>query len=294
MSEPSGLYRPPPVDEADLSVGKVIQCTVVRYEEADGAYMVDIGADRLAKLSSKDVALKANASSPRDGGQGFEELQPGAVYEGQILSAGEAGVTVSLAEVQRAVAWRRIGQLLQADVTYSSTVLRVAPAGATVDVEGLPAFLPWSHWHLGNKTPRRRELIGMTLPVKLLEADRARGRLVVSHRRYVLQGRLDELRPGNLVDGVVTSVKPYGAVVCLADGLDGLLHISQVSQIYVKDMASVTPVGEKVRCVVIKVEPKDGSINLSTKMLEAKPGDMVRDTAAVRERAAKLDAISMS
>ena len=96
-----------------------------------------------------------------------------------------------------------------------------------------------------------------------------------------------------LIDGTVTSVRDYGAVVHLADGLDGLLHISQISQLYVPDLSKVLKVGERMRCVVIKVDPRDGSLNLSTKMLESKPGEMIKDRTAVLQRAMKVDAVDL-
>jgi len=204
-----------------------------------------------------------------------------------------AGVTVSLAAVHRNLAWRRVVQLQTADVTYDATVLRVGKAGATLDVESLPAFLPWSHWHLP-ENEQRVGLVGSTLQVKMLEVDRPRNRLVVSHRRYQLQKRLEQLRPGQLIDGVVSSVRPYGAVVTIADGLDGLLHISQVSNVFVRELSTVLSAGEKIRCVVIKVEMADGSVNLSTKMLEERAGELLKDRAALFERANAIETIALS
>ena len=69
-------------------------------------------------------------------------------------------------------------------------------------------------------------------------------------------------------------------------GLDALLHVSQISQAYVKDVAKVFAPGDAVTAVVIRVDPKDGVINLSTKMLEAKPGEMLRTKEACFARAA--------
>ena len=91
-------------------------------------------------------------------------------------------------------------------------------------------------------------------------------------------------------------MRAYGVVVRLdgggADegggggGLDALLHVSQISQAYVKDVAKVFAPGDAVTAVVIRVDPKDGVINLSTKMLEAKPGEMLRTKEACFARAA--------
>ena len=97
-----------------------------------------------------------------------------------------------------------------------------------------------------------------------------------------------------MIDGKVASVRPYGAVVTIADGLDGLLHISQVSNVFVRDIFAVLAAGDQIRCVVLKVDPSDGSVNLSTKMLEERAGDLLKDAAAVFERANTIDAIALS
>jgi small subunit ribosomal protein S1 len=212
------------VSEEDLKVGQVIPCTILAQTEAND-YTVDIGASRPALLPAVEVALDANATSPTNMGQGWAELLPGETYEAQVLRL-QPTVEVSLVQVHRGVAWARVDQLMTADVTYLGTVQRVGKTGATVEVEQLPAFLPWSHWHLP-RTQKRRNLVGRTLEVKFLEADRRRNRLVVSHRRFQLQERLEQLQPGALVDGTIDSIRPYGAIVTLAEGLDGLLHISQ-------------------------------------------------------------------
>ena len=88
-----------------------------------------------------------------------------------------------------------------------------------------------------------------------------------------------------MVSGKVTAMRDYGAVVALACGVDGLLHISQISSTYVKNVSDALSLGDEVRCVVIKVDEEDGSVSLSTKMLEAKPGEMLRNATAVFERA---------
>ena len=282
-----------PAKLEDPSVGQIVPCKIMEANE-QGGYRVDIGASSFALLPAQEVLLNANASvAPGENAQGTSVLPVGGVFEGQVLSTEGGEVTVSLAAVHRNLAWRRVVQLQAADATYVGKVLRVGKAGVTLDVEQLPAFVPWSHWHL----PQDEQcdgLVGSELKVKMLEVDRPRNRLVVSHRRFQLQERLEVLRPGQLIDGTIASVRPYGAVVTIADGLDGLLHISQVSNVFVRDIAAVLDVGEKIRCVVIKVDPADGSVNLSTKMLEEKAGDVLKDREAVFARANAIETIALS
>mmetsp|Transcript_34027 Transcript_34027/g.84802 ORF Transcript_34027/g.84802 Transcript_34027/m.84802 type:complete len:334 (-) Transcript_34027:461-1462(-) len=282
-----------PVPVADLLAGQVVPCKIVEAIQ-NGSYLVDIGANSLAMLPGHEIFLNPNASAnPSYDSSGGVTLEVGTIFEGQVLSMDDSNITVSLAAVHRNLAWSRAVQVQTCDATYIATVLRVGKAGARLDVEQLPAFLPWSHWHMP-KTAQNSSLIGMQLKVKILEIDRSRNRLVVSHRRFQVQDRADQLRPGQLINGTVSSIRPYGAVVNLGDGLDGLLHISQVSRVFIKSVSEVLMRGDSIRCVVIKVEVADGSINLSTKMLEERPGDMLKDKEAVFARANAIEAISLA
>jgi len=261
-----------------------VTCTVLGPAPASG-YFVDIGSAKPALLPAADVCLLPNVTKKgthSKPGQGWRELEAGDVYEGQIIGVSGDDINVSLACAQRSVAWRRVKQIEDEDVAYNATVLRVSEAGATVSVERLPAFVPWSHWHRPGETPEQlSSLIGSEIRVKFLEVDRQSKRLMASNRRVQLQERLAELAPGQVVSGTVTAIKDYGAVVRLSDdGLDGLLHISQISQGFVNNVSAILALGQEVRCVVIKVDARDGSVSLSTKRLEQRPGDMLAAAAA--------------
>jgi len=266
----------------------VVPCTVLNKLPA--GYAVDIGAARSAFVPRRHVALRPNITlGQRDVGQGWAELEEGSVLEAQVLSVSERGVNVSFARVQRSIAWQRVNTLATEDVTISATVLRMSDVGATLDVECLPAFLPWSHWQL-EPSKRVQELIGSQLEVKILEADRVRARLVVSHRRVKIEEALSSLEPGGIVEGVVSNVKPFGGVIKLPSGVEGLLHVSQISQGYVRNVSDILNVGDPVCCIVLNVDAVDGSLSLSTKMLESRPGEMVVNTTAVYERTAAKQA----
>lgn len=271
------MYKPPRPDA--LNVGQIVICTVLGPAPARG-YFVDIGSPQPALLPAAEVCLMPNATGR---GQGWRKLEPGEVYEGQIIAAEADAINVSLARAQRSVAWKRVQQLADEDVSLNATVLRLSDAGATVAIERLAGFVPWSHWHLPGGTPgvapeEPEALIGTELAVKFLEVEQQTNRLVASNRRVQLQQKIAELAPGQVVSGRVTAIKEYGAVVRLEEGgLDGLLHISQISQAYVRDVSAVFSVGDAVRCVVLKLDAVDGSVSLSTKRLEQRAGDMLRN-----------------
>ena len=279
----AAMYKPPP--PGALVEGKIVTCVVIgpAPEPVNYSYLVDIGMPQPALLPAGEVCLLPNATR----GQGYRKLEPGEVYEGQILGGfSDDAVNVSLARVQRSVAWKRVQQIEEEDVTYNATVLMLSDDGATVAVEQLPAFVPWSHWHLPGGTPGQPPaepdaLLGSELPVKFLEVDPQRRTLVASNRRVQLQSMIAELSPGMVVGGRVTALKGYGALVRLDEsGVDGLLHISQISQGYVRNVSAILAVGDAVRCVVLKVDADDGSVALSTKRLESRPGEMLNRSAA--------------
>jgi ribosomal protein S1 len=293
---PLDLYKPPSVSKANLKVGQVVSCVVLGKIKAENStrspgYSVDIGAEEPAFVPRGQVALRPNATVSREGKafpfirNGWAELPPGMVIEGQVIGVSDSGINISLARRASGVAWNRVEQLAAEDLTVTATVLQLSDAGATLDVEGMPAYLPWSHWALP-MSERSYLVHGTKLPVKFLEVDRERKRLVVSNRRVRLEGALAKIEPGGLVSGTIKDVKDFGAIVSLDEGFEGLLHVSQVSQLYVSSPRDCLAVGDKVRCVVIRVDAEDGAIALSTKMLEDKPGEMMKDPQAVYARAA--------
>lgn len=178
----AATYKPPP--PGALVEGKIVTCVVIgpAPEPVNYSYLVDIGTPQPALLPAGEVCLLPNATR----GQGYRKLEPGEVYEGQILAAVDNEVNISLARVQRSVAWKRVQQLEAEDIAYNATVLKLSDAGATVAVEQLAAFVPWSHWRLPGGTPGQLPteldtLIGSELPVKFLEVDPQRRTLVVRH-----------------------------------------------------------------------------------------------------------------
>ena len=150
----------------------------------------------------------------------------------------------------------------------NAVLRRVSEAGVAA-LEGLdaprldtPSWL-WSAWHAthGPAVRAMAEAHGHEAPLDL------------------------SLMPGAVVEGTVSSVLEFGATVQLANGLvEGLLHVSQVSELFVRNMSSIVAPGDVIQVVVIKVDPKDGSISLSTKRLEMTPGEIVRNASAVFER----------
>merc|ERR1711871_1413940 len=149
-------------------------------------------------------------------------------------------------------------------------------------VEGLRAFLPGSHF-LPGTTPSE-EFIGKKMDLKFLDVDKETNRLVVSHRKAVVDSQISDLSVGSVLKGIVTAVKPYGAFIDIG-GMSGLLHISQISCDHISDVEAVVPVGTQIKCMVISQDKGKGRVALSTKTLEQEPGDMLKNQEKVFENA---------
>ncbi|KAI0565212.1 30S ribosomal protein S1 [Gracilaria domingensis] len=261
-------------ESGDICTGRVSQ-----YER-NGA-LVDIGAKASAYCPLAEMSMN-RVERPEDA------VRVGEDREFQIISREDANgqLKVSIRRIEYARAWERVAQLQAEDVTVHATVASINRGGALVHVEGLRAFLPSSHTSI--RKPRE-ELIGMELPLKFLEVDSEKGRLVVSHRRAIVEKQMTKLVAGEVVEGVVRGIKPYGAFIDIG-GVSGLLHVSQISHDHVGDIGAVLPDGQVIKCMIINQDKEKGRISLSTKTLEPEPGDMLRDSKMVYEKAEEMAA----
>jgi len=255
----------------NFSEGDIIP-GVVQQLDPNGA-MVDVGAKASALCPTVEVSIAQ--------GTALEDvLAPGDEREFQIIRSENADgeLLLSIRRIEFSRAWARVAQLAAEDVTIMGTVTSVNRGGGLVVVEGLRAFLPGSH--ISVRRESQEDLVGMELPLKLIQVDPDEKKLVVSHRLAAAASRMTSLETGSVVAGTVRSVKPYGAFVDIG-GVSGLLHISQISHDHVKDIEAVLSAGMEVKAYVMNQDKDKGRISLSTKVLENEPGDMMTDSAAV-------------
>ncbi|CDF38443.1 30S ribosomal protein S1 [Chondrus crispus] len=261
-------------EEGDICSGRVFQY------EPNGA-LIDIGAKASAYCPVAEMSM-IRVDKPE------QALTIGEDREFQIISREDANgqLKLSIRRIEFGRAWERVAQLQAEDVTVHAEVISVNRGGCLVMIEGLRAFLPGSHISL--RTPRE-DLVGVELPLKFLEVDTEKNRLVVSHRRAVVEKQMTNLVAGEIVKGVVRGIKPYGAFVDIG-GISGLLHVSQISHDHVADIGAVVQDGSEIKCMIINQDKEKGRISLSTKTLEPEPGDMIRDSAFVYEKADEMAA----
>ena len=130
-------------------------------------------------------------------------------------------------------------------------------------------------------------MVGEELPLKFLEVDEERNRLVLSHRRALVERKMNGLEVGQVVIGSVRGIKPYGAFIDIG-GVSGLLHISEISHDHIDTPHSVFGVNDELKVMIIDLDAERGRISLSTKQLEPEPGDMLKNRDVVFEKAEEM------
>eukprot|EP00270_Netrium_digitus_P021753 TRINITY_DN950_c0_g1_i1.p1 TRINITY_DN950_c0_g1~~TRINITY_DN950_c0_g1_i1.p1 ORF type:complete len:445 (+),score=125.47 TRINITY_DN950_c0_g1_i1:61-1335(+) len=266
-------------DEYSFEVGTKVRGTIFRCD-GSGA-MVDIGAKAPAFLPTAEACLFKVKR--------LEELgiAPGVEEDFIIIEDDDirGKITLSIRRLQFEMAWERCRQMLEDDATVRGQVILVNKGGLLVLVEGLRAFVPLSQ--LAVRTPKE-DLPGRVLPLKFLEVDEERTRLVLSNRRAMAESSAAAtFNVGDVVIGRVQSVKPYGAFVDVG-GVNGLLHISQISHDRVTNVETVLSEGDQLKVMILSHDRDRGRLSLSTKKLEPTPGDMLRNPQLVYEKADEM------
>ena len=191
-------------------------------------------------------------------------------------------------KVEQPKDWDAFERAFAEKAAISGTVTAVVKGGLTVDV-GVRAFLPASR--SGTRDAAAMEaLVGQEIRCRITELDVA-GEDIVVDRRGVLEEedratrdvRLNQLAPGDILDGTVRSLTDYGAFIDLG-GIDGLLHIGEIAWTRIAKPEDVLTLGQPVRVKLIKIDPETRRLSLSMKQLEPHPWEAVPDTCKVGDR----------
>ncbi|MEG3870242.1 S1 RNA-binding domain-containing protein [Microcoleus sp. Z1_B5] len=258
----------------EFQKGQVVRGKVFEYD-SNGAY-VDIGGKSSAFLPIEEAALRTvtdlSEVVPLDEERDFLIIRE---------QDADGQVTLSLRQLQIQQAWEDLVELQETGKVLQVRVSGANKGGVTVDVQGMRGFIPRSH--LVDRD-NLESLIGQSLSVNFLEVDREREKLVLSQRMATQSNAFKDLQIGQLVEGKVSSIKPFGVFVDL-EGVSGLLHIKQVSQKYIDNLGKVFAPGQPLKAIVLDLDESRGRISLSTRVLENYPGEMVDKMADVMETA---------
>jgi small subunit ribosomal protein S1 len=260
-----------------FSPGDIVPGTVFSMEPR-GA-LIDIGAKTAAFIPIQEMSIN-RVDDPS------EVLQAEETREFFILTdENEDGqLTLSIRRIEYLRAWERVRQLQAEDATVRSNVFATNRGGALVRIEGLRGFIPGSHI---STRQAKEDLVGQDLPLKFLEVDEDRNRLVLSHRRALVERKMNGLQVGEVTIGTVRGIKPYGAFIDIG-GVSGLLHISEISHDHIDTPHSVFAVNDELKVMIIDLDAERGRISLSTKQLEPEPGDMLKNRDLVFEKAEEM------
>mmetsp|Transcript_17096 Transcript_17096/g.42846 ORF Transcript_17096/g.42846 Transcript_17096/m.42846 type:complete len:435 (-) Transcript_17096:959-2263(-) len=282
FEEVEELVEASTADKEHLKVGDKVVGTVYEVDE-DGAY-VEIG-DKASGFVPVSECSFAKLKTP------LEVLRVGMQREFVIVQEeDEYGQTVlSLAAMEATVFWHRIRQLQEEDVTVYVKVDSANKGGLLVRYGPYDGFVPVSQFGSSITPDNMESLVGYDIPVKFLEVDEERERLVFSNKRASASTttELQGYKIGDVVQGVVQSVKPYGAFVDLG-GVTGLLHVSQISHDRITNVDKILQEGDKLKVMILSQDRDRGRVTLSTKKLEPNPGDMLRDPQLVFEKAEEM------
>jgi small subunit ribosomal protein S1 len=192
------------------------------------------------------------------------------------LEDGFGSTRFSREKAKRALAWKRLEEAHELGKTVVGIIMERVKGGFTVDIDHVPAFLPGS---LVDVRPVRDTsyLEGKPLEFKVLKVDQRRNNVVVSRRAVVesesiteRKALLEQLQEGAIVKGVVKNLTDYGAFLDLG-GVDGLLHITDISWKRLKHPTEVVNIGDEIECKVLKFDRERGRVSLGLKQLSEDP-----------------------
>ncbi|KAK9288120.1 hypothetical protein L1049_016568 [Liquidambar formosana] len=261
----------------NFDIGTKVKGTVF-CADANGA-LVDITAKSSAYLAVEEACIHRLKHVEEAG------IVPGLREEFIIIGENKANdsLVVSLRSIQYDLAWERCRQLQAEDAVLKGKIVGANKGGVFALVEGIRGFVPFS---LISAKATAEELLGKELPLKILEVDKEQSKLVLSNRKAMADSQV-QLGIGSVVTGTVQSLKPYGAFVDIG-GINGLLHVSQISHDRISDIATVLQPGDTLKVMILSHNLKKGQVSLCTKKLEPTPGDMIRDPKLVFEKAEEM------
>ncbi len=250
--------------------GKVLRGTIVAID-GDTA-VVDVGLKSEGRVALKEFAEAGQMPELKAG----DEVE---VYlERMENKNGEA--MLSREKAKREEAWTQLAKAFANNERVTGTIFGRVKGGFTVDLSGAVAFLPGSQVDI---RPVRdvSPLMGTPQPFQILKMDRSRGNIVVSRRAVLEETRAEQrselvanLKEGQVLTGVVKNITDYGAFVDLG-GVDGLLHVTDISWKRINHPTEVLSIGQQVQVQVIRFNPETQRISLGMKQLEADPWDAV-------------------
>ena len=255
--------------------GEVVTGNVVRIDKDE--VLVDIGYKSEGVIPANELSIRKSVD-PR------EEVSLGEEVDAMVLTKEDQDgrLIMSKKRARFEKAWRRIEAAAESGEPVIGSVIEVVKGGLIIDL-GVRGFLPASLVDI-RRVPNLDEYLGTQIETKVIELNRSRNNVVLSRRavleeerKEVRQQILDRLQPGLVVEGQISNIVDFGAFVDL-DGIDGLIHISELSWSHVNHPSEILNIGDTVQVKVLDIDRDRQRISLGLKQTQEDPWQRIVDT----------------
>ena len=255
--------------------GEVVTGNVVRIDKDE--VLVDIGYKSEGVIPANELSIRKSVD-PR------EEVSLGEEVDAMVLTKEDQDgrLIMSKKRARFEKAWRRIEAAAESGEPVIGSVIEVVKGGLIIDL-GVRGFLPASLVDI-RRVPNLDEYLGTQIETKVIELNRSRNNVVLSRRavleeerKEVRQQILDRLQPGLVVEGQISNIVDFGAFVDL-DGIDGLIHISELSWSHVNHPSEILGIGDTVQVKVLDIDRDRQRISLGLKQTQEDPWQRIVDT----------------
>ena len=256
-------------------LNEVVNGTV--HQVTENGIIVDMGCKKDGIIPKEEVTL--------EGDQKLTDLfKAGDEIQAKVVKTddGEGVITLSKKKLEVNEHWNEINEALENKTTITVKVLRQVNGGVIAAYKEVSGFIPLSQ--LSDKyVENADEFIGKELPVKVTRVDLKRGRTVFSHKAILdeekkkqIEAVWNSLNVGDVVEGTVMRFTDYGAFVDLG-GIDGLLHISEISWGKLKHPQEVLQIGDRVKVKILSMNEEKGKISLGLKQTTPEPWSVIEE-----------------
>ena len=258
-----------------INEGEVVHGTVVRVDKDE--VLVDIGYKSEGVIPVAELSIRRSVN-PAD------EVELGEEVDALVLTKedAEGRLILSKKRARFELAWKAIEAASETGEPVTGRVIEVVKGGLILDL-GVRGFLPASLVDI-RRVQDLDEFMGKELRCKVIELNRSRNNVVLSRRAVLEEERkdqrqriLDRLNPGDVVEGTISNIVDFGAFVDL-DGIDGLIHISELSWSHVNHPSELLEIGQEVRVKVLDIDRDRQRISLGLKQTQTDPWQQVIDT----------------
>ena len=258
-----------------IEEGEVVTGHVVRIDKDE--VLVDIGYKSEGVIPANELSIRKSVD-PKD------EVHLGEEVDAIVMTKEDQDgrLIMSKKRARFEKAWRRIETAAESGEPVEGTVIEVVKGGLIIDL-GVRGFLPASLVDI-RRVPNLDEYMGTKIETKVIELNRSRNNVVLSRRavleeerKEVRQQILDRLQPGLVVEGQISNIVDFGAFVDL-DGIDGLIHISELSWSHVNHPSEILTIGDTVKVKVLDIDRDRQRISLGLKQTQEDPWQRIVDT----------------